>query len=54
MGRGRPILPPMPWPAYANFTDADLKAIFGYLQSIPPIKNHVPDPLFAPAPAAQK
>ena len=24
-GRGRPLLPPMPWPAYRNFTDEDLQ-----------------------------
>ncbi len=45
MGRGRPILPPMPIPMYKNFTDEDLKAIFTYLQSIPAIKNPVPEPL---------
>ena len=49
-GRGREILPPMPWTAYKNFTDADLKAIFAYLKTIPPIKNKVPDPILA-APA---
>jgi hypothetical protein len=52
MGRGRPILPPMPWPAYKNFNDADLKAMFAYLQSIPPIKNRVPDPVLAAPPPA--
>ena len=45
MGRGRPILPPMPIPMYKHFTDADLEAIYTYLQSIPAIKNRVPDPL---------
>jgi len=45
MGRGRPILPPMPIPMYKNFNDEDLTAIFTYLQSIPAIKNRVPDPL---------
>lgn len=44
MGRGRPILPPMPIPMYKNFTDGDLEAIFAYLQSIPPVKNRVPEP----------
>jgi hypothetical protein len=44
-GRGRPLLPPMPWPVYRNFTDADLAAIFAYLQTIPAIKNRVPDPV---------
>ena len=28
-GRGRQLLPPMPWPAYRNMTDADLKAKLG-------------------------
>lgn len=45
MGRGRQILPPMPIQMYKNFTDEDLAAIFTYLQSIPPVKNQVPDPL---------
>ena len=44
MGRGRAILPPMPIPMYKQFTDADLSAIFAYLQSIPAVKNHVPEP----------
>jgi mono/diheme cytochrome c family protein len=52
MGRGRPILPPMPWPAITNLTDTDLKAVFAYLRTIPPIKNRVPDPL-PPAGAAK-
>lgn len=45
LGRGRPVLPPMPIPMYKNFTDADLEAIFAYLQSIPPVRNRVPEPL---------
>lgn len=45
MGRGRPILPPMPIPMYKNFNDADLGAIFAYLRSIPPVSNRVPEPL---------
>jgi len=53
MGRGRQILPPMPIPVYKNFTDEDLEAIFAYLQSIPAVKNRVPDPL-PPAQAAAK
>ena len=44
LGRGREILTPMPIPMYKNFTDADLAAIFTYLQSIPAVKNRVPDP----------
>jgi hypothetical protein len=46
-GRGREILPPMPWPVLKNMTDDDLKAIFAYLQTIPAIKNKVPEPVFA-------
>lgn len=42
---GRPILPPMPWQNIAQYTDEDLKAMFEYLQSIPPISNKVPAPL---------
>lgn len=52
MGRGRPILPPMPWPNVARMTDADLKAVFAYLRSIPPIANRVPDPLPPAGPEA--
>ena len=54
MGRGRQILPPMPIPMYKNFTDADLEAIFSYLQSIPAVKNRVPEPLPPAAPVAMK
>ncbi len=44
-GAGRPMLPPMPWPSYRNLTDEDLKAMFAYLQTIPAIKNRVPEPI---------
>jgi mono/diheme cytochrome c family protein len=54
MGRGRPILPPMPIPMYKNFTDADLEAIFAYLQSIPAVSNRVPEPLPPSTPVAAK
>lgn len=42
---GRDILPPMPWNWYANMTDDDLKAVFAYLQSLPPVKNPIHDPI---------
>ncbi len=42
---GRGILPPMPWEAYKEATDEDLKAIWAYLRSIPPVKNQVPFPV---------
>lgn len=55
LGRGRPLLPPMPVPAYNNFSDEELGAIFSYLQSLPAIKNRVPAPAPpAPAKAASK
>src|SRR6516162_5640343 len=43
MGTSREIAPPMPWPAFRNATDEDLKSIFAYLRTIPPVANHVPD-----------
>jgi mono/diheme cytochrome c family protein len=45
LGHGRPILPPMPWPTFAQMTDEDLAAIYAYLRQIPPIDNAVPDPV---------
>ena len=45
MGSGRPILPPMPWQASRTLTDDDLKSVFAYLRSLPPVENHVPSPL---------
>ncbi len=45
MSAGRDILPPMPWQNLAGLADEDLKAIFAYLQSLPPVVNHVPDPV---------
>ncbi|HUS30363.1 MAG TPA: c-type cytochrome [Kofleriaceae bacterium] len=59
MGVGRPLLPPMPFPMYKHMTDDELGAVFAYLQSLPPIKNAVPEPLppqqaSAPAAAADK
>jgi mono/diheme cytochrome c family protein len=44
MGAGRPILPPMPWFWYNRLPDEDLKSIFAYLKSLPPIVNKVPPP----------
>jgi hypothetical protein len=40
----RDLLPPMPWQMYRNMTDEDLKAVFTYLKSLPPINNIVPAP----------
>jgi mono/diheme cytochrome c family protein len=44
-GKGRPILPPMPFKFVASLTDEDLKAVFAYLQSITPVRNKVPTPI---------
>ncbi len=41
----RPLLPPMPWENYKNITDADVHAIYTYLQSTKPVENVVPAPL---------
>ncbi|MEX2272409.1 MAG: c-type cytochrome [Vicinamibacterales bacterium] len=46
-GRGRAILPPMPWPVIRNLTDDDLKSIYAYLKTVKPVKNRVPDPVIA-------
>jgi hypothetical protein len=34
----------MPVEAIASLTDADLRALFAYLQSLAPIENQVPQP----------
>jgi mono/diheme cytochrome c family protein len=48
-GRGRQLLPPMPWQGYGQASDEDLGAVFAYLRSIPAVHNKVPEPI---APAA--
>ncbi|MFC4723426.1 diheme cytochrome c-553 [Geojedonia litorea] len=41
----RDLLPPMPWEAYRNLPDEDLKAIFAYLKTVQPVENVVPSPI---------
>lgn len=53
MGRGRQLLPPMPYEALQNLDDADLQAMFAYLQTLPAVANQAPDPIAPPAGAAQ-
>ncbi len=45
MAVSRPILPPMPWGAFRNLTDEDLRSIYAYLRTIPAVHNRVPDPV---------
>ena len=52
MGKGRDILPPMPVDAIGKMSDQDLKAVFAYLRTLPPVSNAVPDPI--PPPEAGK
>ena len=52
-GKGRPILPPMPWFSLQKLTDEDLSAIFAYLQSLKPVHNRVPQPIDPPEAAGQ-
>ena len=44
-GNGEPLRPLMPWEWYRQLTDDDLKAIYAYLRTIPPISNAVPEDL---------
>ena len=47
-GKGRPILPPMPWFVVGALTDDDIKSLFAYLQSLAPVRNRVPQPVDPP------
>jgi hypothetical protein len=42
----------MPIAGINNYTDDELKAIFAYLRSLPPISNAVPEPIPPAAPPA--
>jgi len=50
IGTGRDILPPMPWQEFKQMTDEDLKALYAYLRTIPPVHNQVPEAIVAPPP----
>jgi hypothetical protein len=41
----------MPWWTLGALHDEDLKSVYAYLRSLPPIRNRVPEPVIAPAPA---
>ena len=47
-GRGRKLLPPMPFPIIAALSDDDISSLFAYLQSLPPVRNRVPQPIDPP------
>lgn len=53
MGVSRPIQPPMPWEVYGRMPDEDLKAIYAYLRSIPPVHNRIPEPVIIETQVAQ-
>lgn len=44
LDNGRPLMPPMPWELIGKMTDDDLRSVFAYLKSLPPVKNVVPAP----------
>ena len=50
LGMGRDILPPMPH--YPMVSAEDLKAMFAYFMTVPPIANEVPEAA-PPAAAAE-
>jgi cytochrome c553 len=50
MGVARPILPPMPWTAMRHLSDDDLRSMYAYLRTIPPVHNRVPEPVPPAAP----
>jgi hypothetical protein len=44
-GKGRALLPPMPYFNLKALSDEDIKSVFAYLQSLPPVSNRVPAPI---------
>lgn len=47
-GKGRPLLPPMPYRVVAELSDQDIRSLFAYLQSLAPVRNRVPAPIDPP------
>jgi cytochrome c553 len=47
-GKGRPVLPPMPYQMVGALNDGDIKDLFAYLQSLAPVHNRVPAPIDPP------
>jgi mono/diheme cytochrome c family protein len=44
-GKGRQILPPMPYVIVGALNDEDIRSLFAYLRSLAPVKNRVPAPV---------
>ncbi len=53
LGKGRMLLPPMPVFAHVGLTDDEMKDMYAFLQSIPAVKNKVPEPVPPAAPPAE-
>ena len=47
----RPLMPPMSMMPATEMADDELKAIFAYLKTTPPIKNVIPEAMLLPPPA---
>lgn len=47
-GKGRPLLPPMPYFIVGALNDQDIRDLFAYLQSLEPVPNRVPAPVDPP------
>jgi hypothetical protein len=50
----RPLMPPMSMMPATEMTDDELKAIFAYLKTTPPVKNIVPEAVLLPPPPPAK
>jgi len=49
----RPLMPPMSMMPATEMTDDELKAIFAYLKTTPPVKNVIPEATLMPPPPAK-
>lgn len=50
----RPIMPPMSLMPVTKMSENDLKAIFAYLKTIPPVRNTAPEAVLLPPPPPAK
>jgi hypothetical protein len=50
----RPLMPPMSMMPATEMNDDELKAIFAYLKTTPPVKNVIPEAALLPPPAPAK